>query len=119
MLSFVRVKLEREVGVPAVIVADDVAIPDELWLRRFAHGPFETSLLHFRDRNIVNRFNTPWGKAAALQATELLNESPLHRDKYLWFLAVHQAAAAGQELVPPSTLARFLSEGAIGRRPQR
>lgn len=110
------VKLERSVSVPAVVVADDVEIPDELWKRRFALGPFETPLLHFRDRNIVNPFNTLWGRSAALRATELMNESPTHRDKYLWFLALHQAAATDQVLIPPAILARFEREGILSRR---
>jgi hypothetical protein len=36
------VKLERSVGVPAVLIADDVEIPDKYWLLRFANGPFGT-----------------------------------------------------------------------------
>jgi hypothetical protein len=110
------VKLERSVGVPAVVIADDVEIPDELWLRRFVRSPFETPLLHFRDRNIVNPFNTFWGQSAASRATELMKESPTHRDKYLWFLALHEAAATGQELIPPGTLARFQRDGMLTRR---
>jgi hypothetical protein len=110
------VKLEQSVGVPAVVIADDVEIPDELWQRRFVVSPFETPLLHFRDRNIVNPFNTFWGKSAASRTTELMNESPTHRDKYLWFLALHEAAATGQELIPPAILARFQRDGILRRR---
>jgi hypothetical protein len=109
------VKLERSVGVPAVVVADDVEIPDNYWLLRFRNGPFGTPLLHFRDRNIVNPFNIMWGVSAASRARELMNENPAHKDKYLWFLALHKAVADGQELIPPDIFARFLREGTLKR----
>ena len=52
------VKLEKSVGVPAVVIADDVEIPDALWFHRFQNGGlFLTPILHCRDRNIINPFN--------------------------------------------------------------
>jgi len=107
------VKLERSIGVPAVFIADDVEISDELWLNRFHRGLFETPLLHFRDRNIVNPFNTFWFASAAARASQLMEDSPSHRDKYLWFLALHKAVSDGQELIPPDVLTRFFSEGKL------
>jgi hypothetical protein len=110
------VKLEKSVGVPAVMIADDVDIPDNYWLSRFSSGPFATPLLHFRDRNIVNPFNTMWGASAGDRASQLMaRSSPEHKDKYLWFLALHRAVASGQELIPPDVLARFLQEGILKR----
>ncbi|HYG97484.1 MAG TPA: hypothetical protein VD837_00020 [Terriglobales bacterium] len=106
------VKLEKAVGVPAVVIADDIDIPDTYWLTRFAK-PFETALLHFRDRNIVNPFNTMWGASAANRASILMAESPEHRDKYLWFLALHKAVQNGQELIPPDVYARFVRDGIL------
>jgi hypothetical protein len=50
------VKLEKMVGVPAILIADDVDIPLDYWLSRLQQGLFVTPLLHFRDRNIVNPF---------------------------------------------------------------
>jgi hypothetical protein len=108
------VKLERSVTVPAVIVADDVEIPDGYWLNRFTLGQLGTSLLHFRDRNIVNPFNQFWFLSASVRASQLMIESPAHRDKYLWFLALHDAVANGHDLVPPSIMARFTKEGLLG-----
>lgn len=107
------VKLEKAVGVPAVVIADDVEIPDNYWLKRFVNGTFGTPLLHFRDRNIVNPFSLMWGASAANRASELMATSPEHRDKYLWFLALHKAAANGQELIPPEVFARFLRDGVL------
>jgi hypothetical protein len=110
------VRLERSVGVPAVLIADDVEISDELWLTRFRRGLFETPLLHFRDRNIVNPFNTFWFTSAAVRASQLMADNPSHRDKYLWFLALHKAVSNGQELIPPDVLMRFLRDGTLRKR---
>jgi hypothetical protein len=107
------VKLEPSVGVPAVVVADDVEIPDDYWLSRFVRGLFATPVLHFRDRNIVNPFNTYWFRSAASRAAQLMDRSPAHKDKYLWFLALHEAVASGRELIPPDVLARFLQQGKL------
>jgi hypothetical protein len=105
------VKLEKVVSVPAVVIADDVEIPDDYWLGRFVNGPFVTPLLHFRDRNIVNPFNLMWFRSAGDRATRLMADSPAHKDKYLWFLALHEAVGNGHELIPPDVLSRFLREG--------
>lgn len=107
------VKLEKVVGVPAVVIADDVEIPDNYWLSRFVDGLLLTPLLHFRDRNIVNPFNLMWFRSAGDRATRLMAESPAHKDKYLWFLALHEAVGNGHELIPPDVLSRFLREGVL------
>jgi hypothetical protein len=111
------VKLEKDVGVPAVVVADDVEIPDEIWLHRFQVGLLLTPLLHFRDRNIVNPFNPMWYRSASTRATRLMETSPAHRDKFLWFLALHRTVGENAELVPPSVVARFLRDGILRRMP--
>lgn len=110
------VKLEKSVGVPAVVVADDVEIPDEFWLCRFSAGLFQTPILHFRDRNIVNPFNIMWFRSAADRASQLMAASPAHKDKYLWFLALHEAVGNGLELVPPVVMARFVRDGILVRK---
>lgn len=111
------VKLEKSIGIPAVVIADDVEIPEDYWLARFQGGPFVTPLLHFRDRNIVNPFNLMWGQSAATRAALLMDENPEHKDKYLWFLALHKAVASGQELIPPDVLQRFLQKGILKFQP--
>jgi len=102
------VKLEKSVGVPAVVIADDVEISDEFWLNRFRGSLLETPLLHFRDRNIVNPFNTFWFASAETRALRLMADSPSHQDKYLWFLALYKAVSSGQELIPPDVFMRFV-----------
>lgn len=109
------VKLERSVGVRAVVIADDVEIPDKYGLLRFASGPFGTPSLHFRDRYIVNPFNMMWGQSAASRARQLMRESPTHRDKYLWFLALHKAVVDNLELIPPDAFGRFVRDGTLTR----
>jgi hypothetical protein len=107
------VKLERSIGIPAVVIADDIEIPDQVWLNRFVNGIFQTPILHFRDRNIVNPFNIFWYRSAASRATNLMTASPAHKDKYLWFLALHEAVGKGLELVPHDALARFVRDGIL------
>jgi len=111
------VKLEKSIGVPAVVIADDVEIPDGYWLSRFQRGPFGTPLLHFRDRNIVNPFNLFWGESARHRASLLMAENPEHKAKYLWFIALHSAVVNNQELVPPDVLKRLVEKGVLQFKP--
>ena len=107
-------KLEKSVSIPAIVIADDVEIPDAYWLARFQHGQYVTALLHFQDRNSVNPFNLMWGKSAAIRASILMGKNPQHKDKYLWFIALHDAVASGQELlIPPDVVNRFMQQGIL------
>lgn len=110
------VKLERSVGVPAVVIADDVEISDGFWVHRFKEGLLQTPILHFRDRNIINPFNTFWFQSASVRASQLMAASPSHKDKYLWFLALHEAVRNGVELVPSDVLTRFIRDGILQRK---
>lgn len=105
------VKLERSISNPAVVVSDDIKIPDVFWMLRFVNGPFATPILHFRDRNVVNPFNLMWGTSAHDRAVQLMEASPAHKDKYLWFLSLYAAVRNGHELIPGDVLVRFLREG--------
>jgi hypothetical protein len=107
------VRLEKSVGFPAVVIADDIDIPDDWWLLRFRDGPLVTSILHFRDRNIVNPFSRYWFQSACTRASQLMKASPEHRDKYLWFLALHDAVNMDRELIPPDVFARFVRDGVL------
>ena len=111
------VKLEKSIGIPAVVLADDIDIPDDYWLTRFTKGPLVTPLLHFRDRNIVNPFNVFWFRSAGTRATQLMSKSPAHKDKYLWFLALHKAVGDNRELIPQEVLARLLAQGVLRATP--
>ncbi|MBR8135132.1 hypothetical protein [Burkholderia cenocepacia] len=107
------VKIEGMVSVPAVALADDIKIPLEFWAARYAHGPFGVPLLHFRDRNIVNPFNLMWGVSAAGRCHRLMEESPAHKQKYLWFLALYEAVYSNAQLVPDSALRELLEKGIV------
>jgi hypothetical protein len=110
------VRLEKLVGVPAVVIADDIVVPDDMWVERFRSGPVAVPLLHFRDRTIVNPFNLFWLRSARGRAAMLMDQYPRHRDKYLWFLALHEAVTAEAELVPPDVLARLLESGLLSKK---
>lgn len=110
------VKIEKLVSVPAVVLADDIEVPDSLWLRQFlpsGDGILNTPVLHFRDRNIVNPFNPMWLLSAGRRAEQLMEASPGYMDKYLWFLALHSAVTSRRALVPPEVYARFVREEII------
>lgn len=112
------VRIEKSVGFPAVVIADDVEIPESYWVARFKpSGAFVTPLLHFRDRNIVNPFNLMWGQSARHRASLLMNEHPEHKDKYLWFIALYEAVAGGEQLVPPDVFKRFVEKGILQFKP--
>jgi hypothetical protein len=107
------VRLERSVGIPAVVIADDVEIPESYWLARFSQGPLITALLYFRDRNIVNPFNLMWFRSAETRARQLMEANPAHKDKYLWFLALYKAVYDGWVLIPHPVFEKFLRDGVL------
>ncbi|WP_374626396.1 hypothetical protein [Pandoraea sp.] len=107
------VKIEASVGVPAVVLADDIELDLEYWVPRFQHGPLFTPLLHFRDRNIVNPFSPMWGVSASVRATMMMNESPAHKEKYLWFLALYKAVSEGETLVPGAKYNEMIKKGIL------
>jgi hypothetical protein len=111
------VKLESMVSVPAVVLADDIDIDDRHWYPQLLGDPdavVVTPLLHFRDRNIVNPFNRYWLLSAGARAQRLMESHPAHKDKYLWFLALHQAVTERHQLVPKGLIDRLVREGVIG-----
>lgn len=107
------VQLEKTIGIPAVVIADDVEIPDAYWLSRFEHGRFVTPLLHFDNKNIVNPFGKYWFKSAKIRATELMAESTAHADKYRWFLSLYDAVEQNYPLIPQDVLQRFIDAGVL------
>lgn len=107
------VNLESSIGIPAVAIADDIEINDLVWARFFADGPFSTPIFHYRDRNIVNPFNHFWFASAGNRAQQLLEEHPRHKDKYLWFLALHTAVASGKNLTPDGKQEQLVAEGIL------
>lgn len=107
------VKIEGMIGVPAIALADDIEIPLDFWVARFAHGPYAVSLVHFRDRNIVNPFTPFWGTSAAQRCRQLMEKSPAHKQKYLWFLALYEAVSSNATLVPDHAFREMIDKGII------
>jgi len=111
------VKIESMVGVPAVVIADDIELGIEYWAPRFQHGPFATPVLHFRDRNIVTPFSLMWGTSAAHRAEMMMADSPAHKQKYLWFLALYEAVRSNSNLVPDAAMTEMLEKGVVAWTP--
>lgn len=107
-------EIEKKVRVPAVMIDPAIEIPAELWIPRFAAGPFSSSILHFSGMNIVNPFNPYWYQSAYTRVGQMLNDHPQHSDKYYWFLALaEQVGKSDAALVPAEVLASFLEQGII------
>ncbi|PRZ53043.1 hypothetical protein BX589_112216 [Paraburkholderia fungorum] len=111
------VKIEGMVGVPAVVLADDIKLDLGYWFPRFRDDQYRTPILHFRDRNIVNPFSAFWAVSAQNRARMLMEKSPAHKEKYLWFLALYSAVAAGEKLVPDTAFAEMIDKGVIKQVP--
>ncbi|WP_165916785.1 hypothetical protein [Crenobacter luteus] len=107
------VTLEKEVKVPAVVLADHIEVPDDYWKIRCAYGALGAGVLHFRDRNIVNPFNSLWLKSAANRVDMMAKENPQYSSKYEWFLALSRAVASEKFLIPEEVLERFVREGIV------
>jgi hypothetical protein len=114
--------------VPAVVLGDDVEVPEEMWALRFsttnADGSFDESkkgdrpifgmpLLHFRDRNIVNPFNYIWFYSAGTRVRQMLENHPEHKVKYNWFLALKKAVSEDRALIPEAVFDKWLDDGKL------
>lgn len=108
------VRLEASIKIPAIVLGEEVDIPDDLWLVRYAHGQFAAPILHFDGKNIVNPFSMMWGKSAGMRASMLMEESaPEHRKKYEWFLSLHKAVFNNDPLIPEHILKKYLELGVL------
>lgn len=119
------VKLEASVSVPAVVLADDIDIPEMMWSSRFSKTNsdgtynasekflpiFQMPLLHFRDRNIVNPFHKYWFASDGINVRQMLETHPDHKVKYNWFLALEQAVANDKALIPEVLFEKWVAEG--------
>lgn len=110
------VRLEGQVGVPAVVLSPKIEIPVEYWVPRFANGsPFATPLLHFRGLSIANPFGLYWGTTAGIKACARKERYPEHAEKYDWYLDLLAALKADEPLVPQSALDWMLEKGIVSR----
>lgn len=67
----------------------------------------------------LNPFNTYWYASAKTRALQLMEASPAHRDKYLWFLALHDAVGADDPMIPPAKLKQYVADGSLKWNPPR
>jgi hypothetical protein len=108
--------IQKSVKAPAVAISKDIHIDIEAWLPRFEFGVLNAPLLHFQELTIVNPFNAAWFTSAVHRVKQLVTDHPKYQDKYEWFLALADALARNDVLVPESVLLRIEELGIIKRR---
>lgn len=96
--------IEQSVKFPCVRIHPDIEIPDKWW--RSNTPNINRGILYFGGYTIVNPCNLMWGQSAATRVSQMLVDSPEHREKYEWFLEMHQAIFSPVPMVPP----RFLTK---------
>ncbi len=96
--------VEKSVKHPCVAIHPDVPLGDEWWAP--AARSLDRGLLYFGGLAIVNPCNAGWGMSAGTRVFQMLEAHPEHREKYDWFLQLHQAIFSPVPMVPP----RFFSE---------
>ena len=110
------VQIEKTIQVPAVALPDEIALGIEAWVPRFQHGIFKAPLLFYQGHSIVNPFGQYWFKSATINVADLLEKHPMHKDKYEWFLALADAVARDELLVPEAALNEMQSLGILVKR---
>jgi len=90
----------------------DIEVPDIILDRSVRSRVMATPVLHFSRSKHCQSINVAWYRSAGTRAAQLMAASPRHKDKYLWFLALHQAAVRIANWSPLGSLAS-ISEGLI------
>lgn len=91
--------IEKTIRFPCVALHPDIIVPDEWWVGHSRN--IERGVLYFGGQTIVNPCNIAWGTSAATRVSQMLSDSPQHRDKYEWFLEMHKALFSPVPMVPP------------------
>jgi hypothetical protein len=91
--------IQKTVKYPCVAVDPDIKLEDEWW--HPASRNLDRSLLYFGGLVIVNPCNWAWGASAATRVLQMLDAHPEHREKYAWFLELHEAIFSPVPMVPP------------------
>jgi hypothetical protein len=91
--------IEKTVKYPCVAVHHDIKIEDKWWAP--APRNLDRGLLYFGGLVIVNPCNMMWGASAATRVLQMLETHPQHREKYEWFLELHQAIFSPVPMIPP------------------
>jgi hypothetical protein len=91
-------RLEKAIGVPAVGFDDSILPPPGSW-GPLAQSNLQRSVLYFEGRWVVNPFNIMWYRSAGDRVRQMLDRFPEQKEKFQWFLRLHEAAWK-QHLVP-------------------
>lgn len=91
--------LEKSIKHPCIALHPDIKIPEAWWLSN--HQNIERGLLYFGGINLVNPCNIAWGQSAAMRVIQMRDKWPEHRDKFDWFLELHQAIFSPVPMIPP------------------
>ncbi len=110
------VKIESEVGYPAVAFSPEIELGLQYWVPRFERGALAAPVLSFNGLTFVNPFNPFWFASAGMRAGQLLARFPDHEKKYSWFLKLCEAIERDELLVPEPTMAELLRLGILERR---
>jgi hypothetical protein len=91
--------VEKSVKFPCVAIHPDIAVAEDWW------GPatsnLQRGLLYFGGLVLVNPCMTGWGASARTRVEQMLDAHPEHREKYKWFLELHDAIFSPVPMVPP------------------
>lgn len=94
--------VEKNIKHPCVALHHEVEVPEDWW-----HGyesNLERGLLYFGGIRLVNPCNVGWGQSAAMRVIQILDEAPQHRDKFEWFIELHQAIFSPVPMIPPGLI---------------
>lgn len=91
--------IEKSIKHPCVALHHEVEVPDDWWLGYQRN--LDRGLLYFGGLRIVNPCNIGWGQSAGMRVIHMLEEAPQHRDKFDWFLELHQAIFSPVPMIPP------------------
>jgi len=91
--------VEKSVKFPCVAVHPDVKIEEEWWGP--ADSNLERGLLYFGGLVLANPCMIGWGVSARTRVEQMLHEHPEHREKYNWFIELHEAICSPVPMVPP------------------
>jgi hypothetical protein len=93
------VAIEKTIRFPCVAIHPEIVIPDDWWPANVRN--LDRGILYFGGKIVVNPCNLMWGQSAGTRVAQMLQDSPQHRDKYEWFLELHQAIFSPVPMIPP------------------
>lgn len=91
--------VEKTIKYPCVAVHPDIEVADEWW--GVANTNLERGLLYFGGLVTANPCMMGWGASARTRVEQMLLKHPEYREKYEWFLQLHDAIFSPVPMVPP------------------